>query len=101
MENKPEFPRRSASGETSVPKKPARASDDMLALSVVAAPVLPILLVTFLPRPAFQIDRVDYGTTPRDPPSHSHQVTASLPIRNTGGLWGCASLHLLVDVHIA
>ena len=101
MENKPEFPRRSASGETSVPKKPASASDDWLALSVVAALVLLILLVTFLPRPAFQIDRVDYGTTPCDPASHSYQVTASMTIRNAGGVGGVASVHLLVDGHIA
>jgi len=101
MEDKTEFPRRSASGETSVSKKPASASDDMLALSVVAALVLLILLVTFLPRPAFQIDRVEYGTTACDPASHSYQVTASMTIRNAGGVGGVASVHLLVGGHIA
>ena len=73
----------------------------MLALSVVAALVLLILLVTFLPRPAFQIDRVEYGTTACDPASHSYQVTASMTIRNAGGVGGVASVHLLVDGHIA
>jgi hypothetical protein len=99
MEDKAEFPRRSPSRETTVSKKPA--SDDMLALSVVAALVLLILLVTFLPRPAFQIDRVEYGTTACDPASHSYQVTASMTIRNVGGIGGVASVHLLVDGHIS
>ena len=101
MEGKPEFQRRSASGETSLSKKPASASDNMLALSVVAALVLLILLVTFLPRPAFRIDRVEYSTTACDPASHSYQVTASMTIRNVGGVGGVASVHLLVDGHIA
>jgi len=99
MEGKPEFRRRSASGETSLSKKPA--SDDMLALSVVAALVLLVLLVTFLPRPAFQINQVEYGTTACDPASHSYQVTASMTIRNVGGVGGVASVHLLVDGYIA
>src|SRR5207244_13009594 len=90
--------RRSASGETSVSKKPARASDDMLALSVVAALVLLILLVTFLPRPAFQIDRVEYGTSACDPASHSYQVTASMTTRNAGAV---ASVNRLAGAHIA
>src|SRR5438094_106647 len=96
MEDKTEFPRRSASGETRASKKPASASDNMLALSVVAALVLLILLVTFLPRPAFQIDRVEYGTTACDPASHSYQVTASMTIRNVGGVGGVASVHVRV-----
>src|SRR5438309_5788996 len=100
MEGKPEFRRRSASEETGLSKKPASASDNMLALSVVAALVL-ILLVTFLPRPAFRVDRVEYGTTACDPASHSYQVTASMTIRNVGGVGGVASVHLLVDGHIA
>src|SRR5437879_13064691 len=73
----------------------------MLVLSVMAALVLLILLVTFLPRPAFRIDRVEYSTTACDPASHSYQVTASMTIRNVGGVGGVASVPLLVDGHIA
>jgi hypothetical protein len=101
MGDKPEFPRPLSSGEDSVSKRPVRKTDDWLKWSVVGALVFLALLVAFLPRPVFQIDRVEFVTTSCDPTSHSYQVTASMTIRNAGGAPGVASVHLLADGHIA
>jgi hypothetical protein len=101
MGDKPEFPRRFPSGAVSVSKRTARRRDDWLAWSVVTVLILLVLLVAFLPRPVFQIDRVEFVTAPCDPTSHSYQVTASMTIRNAGSVPGVASVHLLVDGHIA
>jgi hypothetical protein len=100
MDDKTEFPPPLPSREAGVPRRHARKNHDWLRWTVVAALVLVVLLVVFVPRPAFQIDRVDFVTTACDPTSHTYQVTASMTIRNAGGA-GVASVHLLIEGRIA
>jgi hypothetical protein len=64
---------------------------------VVVALGLVVLVAIWLPRAAFQIDRVDFITTACDPASHSYQVTAIMTIRNAGSLGGAAYIELLID----
>jgi hypothetical protein len=102
MNDKPEFPRPPLpSRETVLSKAPVHTSDEILGWSVVLGLILLVLLVAFLPRPAFQIEQVEFITTTCDPTSHSYQVTASMTIRNTGGVGGVATVHLLVDGQVA
>jgi len=100
MRDKSEFPPPLPSREPNVLSGYARKYHDWLRWTVVAALVLVVILVVLVPRPAFQIDQVDFITTACDLASHTYQVTASMTIRNGGGA-GVASVHLLISGLIA
>ncbi|TLZ65584.1 MAG: hypothetical protein E6K12_09370 [Methanobacteriota archaeon] len=102
MDVKPEFPQRSPPVDP--PTKsgtPISVGRRLLQFTTVIAVGLFVLLLLFLPRATFQIERVEFIKTSCDPVSHSHQVTAAMSIRNTGTAGGVASVRLLVDGGIA
>src|SRR2546425_265609 len=99
---KPKFPQRSTpAGPATGPSPSMRVGQRVLQFTTVAAVGLFLLLLLFLPRATFQIERVEFITTSCDPVSQSHQVTAAMSIRNTGTAGGVASVRLLVDGQIA
>src|SRR5712691_104913 len=101
MSIKPELPQRSVPRETpDFSGGGSSLSKAFPPLLVIVALGILVLVVVFLPRPLFHIDRVDFLTTACDPASHSYQVTASMTIRNAGSVGGQASVQLFVDGQI-
>lgn len=98
MSDRPEFaPRSFPSHDVGPVRTPNDGGQRVVLLTVLVAIGLFVLLLIFMPRATFRIENVEYIITPCDPTSQSHQVTASMTIRNTGTASGVTGVRLFID----